>query len=265
MNDNNKFLKTISNLRPTNNAINILNNIEYIPFFVYTLQKTGTSTLSLSLQRMMNGKNEYEHVVHCHNEGCWNNIFKLDFKFDLMSLIKIQQKKPIVFQLSRDPVERLISFYFHIIRNVKQNSTYNALLAFLEKQQNTINYSYYQEKFNYKLNELHYNYDDKCCVIEKEYCILFFMKMEDFNTNLKSNLIKYLNKYGYKFNNFRQIITNKRDNTYHTNTLNEIDIHGIPKEISQSIFNNNIDEVKFFFSPEEIKKMEIKYDIEIKT
>jgi len=263
MNENKKFLKTIYNLHPTNNAINILKNIEYIPFFVYTLPKTGTSTLSLSLQRMMNGRNEYEHVVHCHNEGCWKNIFNIDFKFDLISLIKIQQKKPIIFQLSRDPVERLISFYFHIIRNVKKNSTYDGLLAFLEKNQDKINYSYYQEKFNYKLNDLHYNYDDKCCVMEKEDCILFFMKTEDFNTNLKSNLIKYLNKYGYNFHHFCQIITNKTDNTYHKNTLNKIDNNGIPKEISQSIFNNNIDEVKFFFSPKEIKNLEIKYDIEI--
>ena len=54
MKEENKFLNTIIKLNPINNAINILNDIENIPFFVYTIPKTGTSTLSLSLQKMMN-------------------------------------------------------------------------------------------------------------------------------------------------------------------------------------------------------------------
>jgi hypothetical protein len=263
MKENNNFLTTISNLHPRNNAINILKDIQNIHFFVYTIGKTGTSTLSLSLQKMMNNRNVYEHVVHCHTETCWKRIFNIDFEFDLMSLIKNQQKKPIVFQLSRDPVKRLISEYFHNIRNVKKNSTYAELVAFLEKNKKRINSSYYQTKFDYNFNDLHYNYDDKCCVIEKEDYILFFMKMEDFNNHLKPNLIKYLNKYGYDFHHFRQIITNQTKNTYHKNTLNEIEKKGIPKEICQSIFNNNRDEVNFFFSPEEIQQMEITYDIKI--
>lgn len=260
--NNKKFLSVISNLHPKNNAINILKDIRNIPFFVYTIPKTGTTTLSLSLQKMVNNQRNYQHVVHCHNESCWKRTFNIDFDFDIMSLIKYQKKKPIIFQLSRNPIKRLISFFFHVVRNRKTNSTYTELLSFLEKQKNN-NYLYYQKKFDYNLRDLHYNYNDKCCVMEKNDYILFFMKLEDFNNHLKSNLIKYLNKHGYDFNRFNQYIANVSDKRYHKNTLNEIKKKGIPKEICQSIFNNNLDEINFFFSTDEIKKMETDYDIKI--
>ena len=128
----NKFISTIKKLNPSPNAVNNLCNVENISFFVYTLPKTGTSTLSLSLQKMMNNKAGYEHVVHCHVENCWKRTFKLDFDFDLMTLIKYQKRKPIIFQLSRDPIERLISVYFHITRDRwKKEGNYKGLVDFL--------------------------------------------------------------------------------------------------------------------------------------
>lgn len=261
--ENSRFLTTISNLHPAKNAINILKDIRNIPFFVYTLQKTGTSSLSLSLQKMVNNQDVYEHVVHNHTEDCWKRIFNIGFNFDLMSLIKIQRRKPIVFQLSRDPIDRLISFYFHIIRHVKKESTYADLIAFLEKNKHRVNYEYYQEKFEYKLTDLNYNHSDKCCVVEKENCILFFMKMEDFNSRLKQNLITHLSKYGINFQRFHLFVTNQTDNTYHKNTLVEIATRGIPTELSQSIFSNNLDEIRFFFSQKEIQELEKKYNVHV--
>lgn len=263
MKENDKFLTTISNLNPGPNGINILKDVKNISFFVYTLPKTGTSTLSTSLDKTINHKSMvYEHVVHCHNEGCWKTIFNINFDFDLMSLIKIQKKKPIIFQLSRDPVKRLISFFFHIHRNRKKNIKYTELIKFLNDSKERINYTYYQQKFDYNFEDLHYN-DDKCCIEEKDDYILFFMKMEDFNTHLKSNLIKYLNKYGYDFNKFRLYEKNTNDTSNYKDILNEMKEKGIPKDICQSIFNYNKDEVKFFFTSEEIIQMEIKYNIKI--
>lgn len=266
MKEENNFLNTIIKLHPRNNAINILKNIENIPFFVYTVSKTGTSTLSLSLQKMMNNKNIYEHVVHCHSEGCWKNIFKIKFDFDLMSLIKHQRKKPIIFQLSRDPVKRLISEFFHINRK-KQNIKYTDLIKYLNERKGGTNYTYYQKKLDYNFNDLHYNYnyDDRCYIEEKDDYILFFMKMEDFNSYLKPNLIKYLNKYGYDFNKFHIHNTNKQKDTKNKfkDVIYELDTKGVPKDICQAIFNSNKDEVNFFFMPNEIKKMELMYDIKI--
>lgn len=262
MKEENKFLNTIIKLHPRNNAINILKDIQNIPFFVYTISKTGTSTLSLSLQKMMNNKSRYEHVVHCHAEACWKRIFKIKFDFDLMSLIKHQRKKPIIFQLSRDPVKRLISLFFHIHRN-RKNIKYTELIQFLNERTKKVNYTYYQKKFDYNFNDLHYNYDDKCCIEEKDDYILFFMKLEDFNSYLKPNLIKYLNKYGYDFNKFHIHNTNETKDTYIKDVLCELKTKGIPKDICQAIFNSNKDEVNFFFTPDEIKKMEIMYDIKI--
>lgn len=266
MKEENKFLNTIIKLNPINNAINILNDIENIPFFVYTIPKTGTSTLSLSLQKMMNNKSRYEHVVHCHTENCWKRLFNINFDFDLMSLIKHQRKKPIIFQLSRDPVKRLISLFFHIHRN-RKNIKYTELIKYLNDSKEGINYTYYQEKFDYNFNNLHYkyNYDDKCCIEEKEDYILFFMKMEDFNSYLKPNLIKYLNKYGYDFNKFHIHNLNEQKDIKNDfkDVIHELDTKGVPKDISQAIFNSNKEEINFFFMPDEIKKMELMYDIKI--
>lgn len=263
MNEENKFLKKISNLNTRCNAINNLKDIQNIPFFVYTISKTGTSTLSLSLQKMMNNKTSYEHVVHCHSEACWKKIFKINFDFDLMSLIKHQRKKPIIFQLSRDPVKRLISEFFHINRKKIRDIKYTDLVKYLNNTKGRINYSYYQKKFDYNFNDLHYNYDDRCYVEEKDDYILFFMKMEDFNSYLKPNLIKYLNKYGYNFNNFHIHNTNITKDTYIKDILCELKTKGIPQDICQAIFNSNKDEVNFFFTSDEIKKMEVMYDIKI--
>lgn len=264
MKQNDKFLTTISKLHPRNNAINILKNIQNIPFFVYTIPKTGTSTLAISLQKMINNKSKYEHVVHCHQESCWKRIFNINFDFDLMSLIKIQRKKPIIFQLSRDPVKRLISFFFHIHRNIK-NIKYTDLIKYLNERKKRVNYTYYQKKFDYNFNDLHYNYDDRCYIEEKDDYILFFMKLEDFNSYLKVNLIKYLNKYGYNFNNFHIHNTNEQRHVKNKfkDVICELDTKGIPNDICQAIFNSNKDEVNFFFTPDEIKEMEIKYNIKI--
>ena len=166
MKQDQKFLQLISNLHPQNNAINILKDIQNIHFFVYTIQKTGSTTLSLSLQKMMNNQFKYEHVVHCHNEDCWKRIFNLKFDFNLISLVKNQKKKPIIFQLSRDPVKRLISFFFHINRKNK-NLTYTDLIKFLDGSKEKINYTYYQDVFDYKFSNLKYDKMDKCCVKEK--------------------------------------------------------------------------------------------------
>jgi hypothetical protein len=265
MNSDEQFISTIKTLHPSNNAINILRDITNIPFFVYTLPKTGTSTLSLSLQKMMNNKEIYEHVVHCHVENCWKRTFKLDFDFDLMTLIKYQKRKPIIFQLSRDPIERLISVYFHLTRNRwKKEGNYKGLVDFLESQKNICNYRYYEEKFDVQLKNLIFCHKTKHCLVEKDDFILFYMKVEDFHHHLEKNVRKYLSHTQYNWQRFKQYISNARPKSKNTTQLlNELHVKGIPNNICQTIFDNNKDEIHFFFSPKERSAMEKRYRVTI--
>jgi len=264
MNSDEHFISTIKTLHPSNNAINILRDITNIPFFVYTLPKTGTSTLSLSLQKMINNNELYEHVVHCHDENCWKRIFKLDFDFDLITLIKHQKRKPIIFQLSRNPIERLISFYFHIKRNNINTCSYRGLLQFMESQSNICNYQYYERKFDVQLKNLTFCHKTKHCLVEKEDFILFYMKLEDFHGHLVKNVRTYLSHTPYNWQRFQQHITNTTSKSNISNQLlNELHVKGIPKNICQSIFDINKDEVHFFFSPKERSELEKRYCVTI--
>ena len=264
MNTDNKFISTLKTLHPSNNAINILHDITNIPFFVYTLPKTGTSTLSLSLQKMMNNKEIYEHVVHCHNENCWKRTFKLDFDFDLMTLIKHQKRKPIIFQLSRNPIERLISLYFHVMRNKINTCSYNGLLQFIKSQSNTCNYKYYEKKFDVQLKNLTFCHKTKHCLVEKDDFILFYMKVEDFHHHLEKNVRTYLSHTQHNWQRFKQCISNTTSRSNISNQLlNELHVKGIPNNICQTIFDTNRDEVHFFFSPNECSEMEKRYGVTI--
>lgn len=264
MNKNEQFISAIKTLNPGNNAVNNLCNVENISFFVYTLSKTGTSTLSLSLQKMMNNKSSYENVVHCHSENCWKRTFKLDFDFDLMTLIKYQKRKPIIFQLSRNPIERLISLYFHIMRNRINTCSYKGLLQFMESKKNICNYQYYEEKFDVQLKNLTFCHKTKHCLVEKDEFILFYMKLEDFQSHLVKNVRTYLSHTPYNWQQFKQYITNTTNKlNINSKLLNEIKVKGIPNNICQTIFDNNKDEVHFFFSPWERSAMEKRYSVTI--
>ena len=265
MNIDNKFISSIKTLNPEDNAVNNLCNVENISFFVYTLPKTGTSTLSLSLQKMMNNKSSYENVVHCHVENCWKRTFKLDFDFDLMTLIKHQKRKPIIFQLSRDPIERLISVYFHLTRHRwKKEGNYKGLVDFLESQKNICNYQYYEEKFDVQLKNLTFCHKTKHCLVEKDEFILFYMKLEDFQSHLVKNVRTYLSHTPYNWQQFKQYITNTTNKlNINSKLLNEIKVKGIPTNICQTIFDINRDEIHFFFSYDERSFMEKKYHVTI--
>lgn len=260
----NKFISTIKTLNPGNNAVNNLHDVANIPFFVYTLPKTGTSTLSLSLQKMMNNKAGYEHVVHCHTEKCWKATFRFNFDFDLMTLIKHQKRKPIIFQLSRNPIERLISFYFYIMRNRINTCNYKGLLQFMESQKNICNYQYYEEKFDVQLKNLTFCHKTKHCLVEKDDFMLFYMKLEDFHGHLVKNVRTYLSHTPYNWQIFQQYISNTTPKSRWTiQVLNEIKVKGIPNNICQTIFDTNKDEVHFFFSPCERSTMEKRYSVTI--
>lgn len=264
MNTDDKFISTIKAINPPNNAINILHDISNIHFFVYTLSKTGTSTLALSLQKMINNKEIYEHVVHCHSEGCWKRVFKLDFNFNLMTLIKHQNIKPIIFQLSRNPIERLISFYFHVMRNKLNTCNYKGLLQFIETEKNAYNYQYYEKKFDVQLKNLTFCHKTKHCIVEKDDFILFYMKVEDFDEHLVNNIRTYLSHTQYNWKKFKLYNRNITDKSkINIKLLNEIKIRGIPKDLCQTIFDNNIDEVRFFFSYDERSYLENKYNVTI--
>ena len=102
--------------------INNLKNMCNIHYFVWTFSKTGTSSLASALQRL-NNTERYENVVHCHTENCWKESFNIENNFDIIDIVKCQRKKPIVFQLYRNPISRLISDYYHIYKNNPETTT----------------------------------------------------------------------------------------------------------------------------------------------
>lgn len=261
MNDN-QFLQTIATMKPPKNAINILKNIHNIPFFVYTISKTGTTTLAISLQKMMNNCDTYEHVVHCHSESCWKRIFNIDFNFDLMDLIKSQSTKPVIFQLSRDPVQRLVSLFYHVNRHVTHCASYDKLIHFLENNKNGCNYAYYEKKFNVKLKDLTFCHQRKCCVVDKDDYILFYMKLEDFDAHLETNIKREL-PHLKNVDTFKLCKSNVTEKCLFTKTMRDIENKGLPPHLCQSIFNANRDEVHFFFSHDELSDFEAKYSVEI--
>ena len=90
------------------------------------------------------------------------------------------------------------------------------------------------------------------------------MKLEDFQSHLVKNVRTYLSHTPYNWQQFKQYITNTTNKlNINSKLLNEIKVKGIPNNICQTIFDNNKDEVHFFFSPWERSAMEKRYSVTI--
>ena len=90
------------------------------------------------------------------------------------------------------------------------------------------------------------------------------MKLEDFHGHLVKNVRTYLSHTPYNWQIFQQYISNTTPKSRWTiQVLNEIKVKGIPNNICQTIFDNNKDEVHFFFSPWERSAMEKRYSVTI--
>jgi len=150
------------------------------------------------------------------------------------------------------------------MRNKINTCSYGGLLQFMKSQSNICNYKYYEEKFNVQLKNLTFCHKTKHCLVEKDDFILFYMKVEDFHGHLVKNVRKYLSHTPYNWQRFKQCISNTTSRSNISNQLlNELRVKGIPNNICQTIFDNNKDEIHFFFSPKERSEMEKRYRVTI--
>jgi hypothetical protein len=229
--------------------INNLKDIDEIFYFVWTFSKTGTSSLSKALQRLHKpNTSEYKNVLHCHNENCWNRSFNLNDNFDIFDVVKIQKKKPIIFQLYRNPVSRLVSEYFHL-RSAYPTSVVPDLNEHLYNKIEPY-YDYYEKKFDFKFSDIKYDKINKFCLIEKPGFYLFFVALEHFD-KLKNNLINCFNSKGFCFDSFD--IQKEHVNSYDKKIIK------INDDIVETLFENNKAIIDFYYTEEEIEEFKNLY------
>lgn len=222
------------------NPINDLTDIKNIKYFVITYAKTGTTALCQMLANSENYKT-FRNVVHCHSEHCWFKIFpNISRDFDIMNLIKEQNHKPIVFQLMRNPVDRIISEYKHLLRH--QNITYS-ISEFLNSRRHS---QYYEDKFGYNLSELSYDKTNKYCLVDKGYYFIYLTALEHF-PYLKDNLKKLFN---IDINLLKENCAPKSQNNPE-----------ITKEQAKLIFDRFDILLNFYYTEQEIQHMKATYNI----
>ena len=234
--------------------INVLKDINNIKYFVWTFSKTGTTSLSKSLQRLHNNSDEYENVLHCHTEDCWHTYFNLESNFSIMDIVKMQKNKPIIFQLYRNPIERLISDYFHVknCKNYDINDDVNDDLNNYLNYKTDKYYEYYEDKLDFKFSDIKYDKINKFLFIEKDEYYLFFTALEHFSY-LKNNLINCFNSRDFCFDNFS--ITKEHIGSYNKKNIK------IKKDIIDKLFENNKEIIEFYYTDEEIENFKNKYTL----
>jgi hypothetical protein len=220
--------------------INNLEDFTNINYFVWTFSKTGTSSLATALQVMHDGTKIYKNVVHCHTEDCWKNFFNIDNTFDIMNIVNYQKRKPIIFQLYRNPIERLISEYYHI-KHADVNLT-DDINVYLKNKIEPY-FEYYEKKFDFKFTDIEYDKINKFCFIEKDNFYLYFTALEHFD-KLKNNLIRIFNCRGFNFDSFNI-------ECLHSNSYDKSKIK-IDNEIIETLFENNKSIINFYYTEDEI-------------
>ena len=111
------FLKHTS---PDGNPVNTLQDIDNLKVLVWTLPKTGTSTLASSFQHSIDGTFFYKNTTHSHHELCWfkhisEELKDIGFSFELLiEFINSKGIKPLIIQSCRCPIERLMSGANHL-------------------------------------------------------------------------------------------------------------------------------------------------------
>jgi hypothetical protein len=243
------------------NAVNNLQSLNNICFFVHTLPKTGTTSLSRALQKSVKPNNNLENVCHSHSEACFQHVFRfLDKTFNLFEIINYQIKKPTVFQLYREPISRLISHYLHMLINEKLHYTFDLFETFVNNKiglcQN-VN-KQYEHRFDFNMSDLKYDKLNKFLFLEKTNFNLFFTTLEHFD-NLKQNLITVSNKIGHNFDNFEINNVNTMTDEYceiREDILNKLKGK---KELVNKIYDVDKTIIDFYYTEEEILNFKNKY------
>jgi hypothetical protein len=117
------------------NPVNNLIDADNLRVLVWTNSKCGTTSLSRSFQRCIDGTTDLKNVVHCHNVSCWyahypsfsSQLKSVRFSFDmLIEFINSVGIKPLVVQSFRNPYDMLKSHAYACGVSINQSYIRNA-------------------------------------------------------------------------------------------------------------------------------------------
>ncbi len=233
------ILNILKSKKKEKNPINDLENLDKLYYFVWTYPKCGTTSLSMALQYSINKEYDYTNVVHCHSEKCFNKIFDIDqnIPLDILDLVKYQKRKPIIFQLFRNPIDRLLSNYNHLNN---KNPNFKSFKDWIVENGVGVDQKYYENKLGYRLKNLQYDKKNKLLLIEKEKYYIYFTTLEHIY-KLKSNLCRLFPQY---FN--RKFKIDKHNVSERKLIIN------LPFNTKINILNTNKDLVDFYYTDREI-------------
>lgn len=169
------------------NRVNTMQSPRSIRIFVHTFSKTGTTSFADSAQACYGDDPGYTHVAHSHSEACWHkHVPSLAPDFSIPRLIREQDTKPIVVQLFRNPVDRVLSDYIHQRQIVTQtppcapiNMTHlNSFLRRTNWGSCDAKLPYYEATFGYSLSDLRFDHAAGGCLIHREHFVMVATTLE---------------------------------------------------------------------------------------
>ena len=172
---------------PPTNPVNTMRDPHDIRIFVHTFSKTGTTSFADSAQACYSDDPGYTYVAHSHREGCWHkHVPGIARDFSIPRLIREQITKPIVVQLFRNPVDRMLSDYIHqrqISTQAPPCTPINMadLSSFLQRTNwgsCDATLPYYEATFGYRLSDLRFDHAAHGCVIHREHFVLVITTLE---------------------------------------------------------------------------------------
>lgn len=245
------------------NPVNNLADYKNIKVLVWTIPKTGSTTLATSFQQCIHKHPHYVHVVHCHSENCWYH-FHPYLKSDtfngskLLDYIISNGIRPLIVQSYREPITRLISnmletYKSQLARREMNVLLLNIILYIIREIVNNNSSCYfanlYKSTFHIDFsNKDVFNRDKGYGFQQFEKYDVLFTTMESINdlpTNIKT--IESLNEY-HNLN----IITAPNKNT--TLLYRQIkDTFFIPEILVDNIYRTENFLLTFYYNPLQIQ------------
>jgi hypothetical protein len=240
------------------NPVNNLQDYKNLKIIVWSYPKTGTTTLASSLQNAYDKTTNYKNVVHCHSQHCWysfhNYLNQTNFNFNiLINYINFKGIKPCVIQSYREPITRLISFFFQTQYNaninlwkINKDKIIEMVIDFMKDKNNFFKEKYY----NYlKTNICHFKNFNK----KKGYG---FEKYEKYNVlyvnidtiNKLEENIKEIPELA-EFHNLKILKLNDNKSELYNYVNNNIKIS---KNLYDELYKNEKEILDFYYTEDEI-------------
>lgn len=265
-----KQLKNILQSTSTgpHNPVNNLCAIDQLKVITWTISKTGTSALINAFQdciaqrphHVEPGVNWFQNVIHCHHETCWigqisKDLAAIDFSFDLLvDYINHTGIKPLTIQCFRNPIDRIVSHFNHVLYNQKSHKDakycdfkngINGDSEYLDYLKNTFDGIWTHD----------YDKDKKIGFHSGDKYDILYVSLEGIN-DLPKNIqsINELKEYHHiKIpKNKEQMNTNKKFGSDYSDFKKTIKLE---KELIDKAFKINEEPLSFFYKDSEIKGM----------